>query len=62
MKMLLKILLFIIAIFQINTGEANLFVFNGVVSEVTFSNAFNFGKSNAKLEIFRIWLCEYLQK
>jgi hypothetical protein len=51
MKLLFKILFFVLAIFQTNICEANVLVFNLVVSEVTSSNAFNFGKSNAELEI-----------
>jgi hypothetical protein len=51
MKLLFKILFFVLAIFQTNICEAKVLIFNLVVSEVTSSNAFNFGKSNAELEI-----------
>jgi len=49
MNLLLKILFFLLAIFQINICEARLVVFADVISGTTVSNTFNF--ENSKVEL-----------
>jgi|GEM_PF-2384627 len=50
MNLILKILIFVLAIFQTNISEGKLFVSTDVISEPIFSNAFYLEKSSAELE------------
>jgi hypothetical protein len=50
MSLLLKILFFVLAIFQTNICKAKVVVFADVFSEAIFSNTFNSGKSNLELQ------------
>lgn len=50
MKLLLKILFFLLAIFQTNISEAKVFVLDGLVLEKVFCNIFNSEKSGTELQ------------
>ena len=50
MKLILKILFFVLAIFQTNTSEAKVIVVANVISETIISNAFYLEKSSAELQ------------
>ncbi|WP_126972913.1 hypothetical protein [Gynurincola endophyticus] len=50
MNLLLKILFFVLTIFQTNICEAKVVVFAGVILETIFSNTLNSGKSNLELK------------
>jgi hypothetical protein len=50
MKLLLKILLFVLVIFQTNICEAKVFVLSDIILEPTISNTFNSEKSDVKFE------------
>jgi len=50
MNLILKILIFVLAIFQINIGEAKVIEFENIISETIFSNAFYLEKSSAELQ------------
>jgi len=50
MKLLLKILLFLLSIFQTNICEAKEFEFNGVVCDIIFSDVFNSEKSGVEID------------
>ncbi len=67
MKLILKILFFVLAIFQTDISEGKLFVFADVISEPIFSNAFYL--DNSAVELQNVILendiantCKYLQK
>jgi len=45
MKLILKILFFVLAIFQTNIGNAKVAVIDYVVSEISLSNIFNSEKN-----------------
>lgn len=50
MKLLLKILFFVLAIFQTNIGEAKVVVFDNAVSEIALSSVFNSEKSSEEFQ------------
>lgn len=50
MKLLLKIFIFILAVFQSNIVDAKIIAFDNTVSEIIFTNIFNSEKSNVELD------------
>ena len=52
MKLLLKILFFVLAIFQTNICEAKVIEFENILSETIISNAVKSEKINVELKIY----------
>lgn len=50
MKLLLKVLFFVIATFQINIGDSNIFLVDKAISEVAHSNIFNSEEDSVQYE------------